>query len=280
MPEKDFDSLQNQWYRGLVMAGIITLTTDFGLKDHYAGAMKGAVLSINPDAKVIDITHLIAPGNITEAAFIMAEACLFFPKGTVHVGVVDPGVGTKRRPVIIETEQYLFVGPDNGLLSLAAKKDGIKRAVELTAPKLFLNPASATFHGRDIFGPVAARLSIGLDPIEAGREIAGDIVSLKIPGPKKKGMALRGEVIHIDSFGNLITNIKSEDIKRLCAKQLSISVKGAVLKGIKKTYGLAKAGSLLALIGSSGCLELAVNQGNASKTLSAELGDEVILTGR
>ena len=262
------------------MHGIITLTTDFGLNDHYAGALKGAVLSVNPDARVIDITHLIQPGNIIEAAFIMVEACLFFPKGTVHIGVVDPGVGTKRRLVIIETEQYLFVGPDNGLLSLAAKKDGIKRVVEITAPRLFLNPTSATFHGRDIFGPVAARLSIGLDPIEAGREIAGDIVSLKIPRPKRNGMALRGEVIHIDSFGNLIVNIKSADIERLSAKQVSISVKGAALKGIKKTYGLAKQGSLLALIGSSGCLEIAVNQGNASKTLFAKVGDEVMLTGR
>ncbi|MBI5237350.1 MAG: SAM-dependent chlorinase/fluorinase [Deltaproteobacteria bacterium] len=259
---------------------MITLTTDFGLKDHYTGAMKGAVLSVNPDAKVIDITHLIQAGNIIEAAFIMAEACLFFPKGTVHIGVVDPGVGTKRRPVIIETARYLFVGPDNGLLILAAKKDGIKRVVELTAPRLFLNPASATFHGRDIFGPAAAHLSLGLDPIEAGREVSGVLVSLKIPQPKKKGRVIRGEVIHIDSFGNLIVNIKSEDIERLSAKQVSASIKGAVLKGIKKTYGLAKQGSLLALIGSSGFLEIAVNQGNASKTLFAKLNDEVILTGR
>ncbi len=277
---KCFDSLLGQWYRDFVMAGIITLTTDFGLKDHYAGAMKGAVLSANPDATVVDITHLIGPCDIVEAAFVMAEACLFFPKGTVHVGVVDPGVGTKRRPVVIETTRYLFVGPDNGLLSLAAKKDGIRRVIEITDARPFVKPASATFHGRDIFGPVAARLSAGLDPIEAGRAVLGNIVSLKIPCPRRKGMEISGRVIHIDSYGNLTTNIRKEDFERLFAGRLSVSIKGAVLKGVKKTYGLAKEGGLLALVGSSGFLEVAVNRGSASRTLGSEVGDEVVLTGR
>lgn len=252
----------------------VTLTTDFGLKDPYVGAMKGAMLSVARDTAIVDITHLVSPGNVLEGAFILLGACGFFPKGTVHVGVVDPGVGSERKPVLVETDNYFFVGPDNGLFSLVARELGMKRAIELTNKKFFLPEVSSTFHGRDIFGPVAASLSQGTDPSEFGAEL-GKIRALDIPRPMTIENGLSGEVIYVDSFGNLITNIRKEDMDALGNSGCEVSVAGQTLKGVKKTYSMTSEGTPLALVSSSGFLEVAVNSGSASELLKAAVGEAV-----
>lgn len=257
------------------MARIITLTTDFGLRDPYQGAMKGAILSINPEARLIDITHLIAPGNILEGAFVMLESCGFFPRGAIHLGVIDPGVGGERRPVLIETEDYIFVGPDNGLFSLVAAQEKVRRVIHLTKKEYFRSEVSSTFHGRDIFGPVAAHLSLGADPGTFGEEV-GSFNEAALPLPKKSGRAIRGEVVYIDSFGNLITNISKADAVNL-SSLIEAEVNGITIKGLKKTYCDVKKGSLVMLISSSGLLEVAVSSGKASARLKAKVGDKVLL---
>lgn len=256
------------------MNRIITLTTDFGLKDSYVGAMKGAMLSIARDMTIVDITHLVSPGNILEGAFILLEACRHFPRGTVHVGVVDPGVGGERKPILVETEDYIFVGPDNGLFSLAARVLGMKRAIELTEKRFFLPEVSSTFHGRDIFGPVAAHLSTGTAPDSFGTEL-GKIRALDIPRPVMEEDGVSGEVIYVDSFGNLITNIRKQDIDSLGGAGCEVLINGASLKGVKKTYAVAATGAALALMGSSGYLEVAVNSGSATGALKAGVSEKV-----
>lgn len=255
------------------MERLVTLTTDFGLKDPYVGAMKGAMHSVAPGVDIVDITHLVSPGNILEGAFIMLGACGFFPKGTVHVGVVDPGVGSDRRPILVETEDYFFVGPDNGLLSLVARSFRMKKAIELTNRDFFLPDVSSTFHGRDIFGPVAARLAQGTSPDLFG-PVAGGITSLDIPRISKDEGAVAGEVIYVDSFGNLITNIRSDDLDGIL-KSCEVSISGVLLDGIKKTYSVEREGRPLALFGSSGFLEVAVNYGSAAKVLKAGVGEKI-----
>lgn len=258
------------------MKKIITLTTDFGLKDPYVGALKGAVLSINPRVEIIDITHLITPGNIIEGAFVLKDAFGFFPKGTIHVGVVDPGVGGVRKPILIETERYLFVGPDNGLFTQALEKEKVLRIVHLTKKEFFLKDVSNTFHGRDIFGPVASHLSLGVPPGSLGGSIE-NITELTLPKAQKEEGALKGEVIYIDSFGNLMTNIRKDDISSYKERALEVTVMGKNIGGIKKTYADAEKGALVALFGSSNCLEIAVNSGSASKVLGASVGERVVL---
>lgn len=253
--------------------GIITLTTDFGLKDPYQGAMKGAILSVNPKARIFDITHLVSAGGIIEGALIMSAACRFFPAGTIHVGVVDPGVGGFRRAILVETERYVFVGPDNGLLSLALEGENIKRAIELTDKRYFLSEVSNTFHGRDIFGPVAAHLTLGVSPALFGPPFERP-ASVSLPQPSVRGGVVNGVVIYADSFGNLITNIKRDLLGR-GREDAEVSVKGAVIKGIKKTYSSAPEGALVALFGSSGFLEIAVNNGSAAAKLGAAAQDGV-----
>lgn len=255
------------------MNRIVTLTTDFGLKDPYAGAMKGAMLSAAPGITIVDITHLVSPGNILEGAFILNEACRYFPRGAVHVGVVDPGVGGQRKPILVETPDYLFVGPDNGLLSLAARSLGMKRAVELTDERFFLPEVSSTFHGRDIFGPVAASLASGASVEQFGREL-GRIEALDIPGTSTADGVIEGEVIYVDSFGNLITNVTKEELASLGGPPEAL-IGGATLDGVKKTYETAKKGELLALVGSSGHLEVAVNSGSATGALKSGVGEKI-----
>jgi S-adenosylmethionine hydrolase len=255
------------------MNRIVTLTTDFGLKDPYAGAMKGAMLSAVPAITIVDITHLVSPGNILEGAFILNEACRYFPRGTVHVGVVDPGVGGKRKPILLETQDYFFVGPDNGLLSLAARSLGMIRAIELIDERFFLPEVSGTFHGRDIFGPVAASLASGVSVERFGREL-GRIEALDIPGTATADGVIEGEVIYVDSFGNLITNITKEEIASFAGTP-EVLINGVAIDGVKNTYEAAKKGGLLALIGSSGHLEVAVNTGSAEGALKSGVGEKV-----
>lgn len=256
------------------MERIITLTTDFGLKDPYQGAMKGAILSVNPLARIVDITHLVPPGSILEGAFVLLGAARYFPEKSIHVAVVDPGVGGDRKPILVETKRFFYIGPDNGLLSPAIREDGVVRAIELANKGYFRDEVASTFHGRDIFGPVAAYLSLGAEPGDMGRAIE-KIRALELPKTVTEEGGLRGEVVYIDSFGNLISNIRREELSALDGAAVEVTVKNAALTGLKKTYGMVEKGVPAALIGSTGYLEVAVNCGSAADALGARLGDKV-----
>lgn len=247
----------------MMVSGIITLTTDFGLKDPYVAIMKGVILSINPEARIIDISHQVNAGSIIHAASLVEETCRFFPAGTIHVAVVDPGVGGRRRPILFQAESHFFVGPDNGLFwpIISNYQDG--RIIHLTESRYFLPYVGNTFHGRDIFAPVAAHLSKGVDPITMG-SIVNDPVSFKMPAPQQREGILYGQVIRVDNFGNLITNIRRRHLKAFAGTgQPIIHFENLVIEGLENTYSETTPGDLLALFGSSGYLEIAVNQGRA-----------------
>ncbi len=269
------------------MSAIITLTTDFSLADAYVAAMKGVILGINPEVKLVDICHSIKPQNISQAAFILSTAYKFFPQRTIHVVVVDPGVGTERRAIILRTPLADFVAPDNGVLSYVIQDfyqtppveqlQPIElppelEAVAITNPEFWQSPVSATFHGRDIFAPVAARLSLGSPPTDFGETITS-LTVLPLTHPYwVQDDILVGHILHIDNFGNLITNIKSEDLP--ATKQaITIEVGSHSISGLNRTYEEGK--GLLALIGSSGYLEVSLKEGNASTFLNAEVGGKV-----
>jgi len=263
---------------------IVTLLSDFGVKDPYAAEMKAVVLSICPEARIFDISHEIEKFNIRMGAFVLASAAPYFPKGTIHVAVVDPGVGTKRRPILVETNQAFYVGPDNGLLLLAAQKQGISHVYNITNPRFMLSRVSKTFHGRDIFAPVAAYLASGSDPTDFGPEIH-DYTIPKFAKPKLTRRTLRGEVLHIDDFGNIITNISTEDFRKTRMEEGSVfglRLKGKVITlRLCSAYGEAQVGKPLALIGSHDFLEISVNQRSASKKFVAKTGDTVtVFLGR
>ena len=253
-------------------SGIITLTTDFGLRDPYAGAMKGVILSINPHATVVDITHEIEAGSIHDASLILKEAHTYFPKGTIHLGVVDPGVGSDRRPVIIRTEKFFFVGPDNGIFWPSITKYEVFDAIHLTKGEYFLKNISGTFHGRDIFAPVAAHLSTGVDPMKMGNPIS-DPVKLEMPSPLVKGDLLSGHVMRVDRFGNLITNIQEGLLKDFLGKSSPVIMIGKLqIRGLSRFYDEAGEGEIMALSGSSGFIEISENKGRACNRLSREKG--------
>ena len=261
------------------MPGIITLTTDFGLKDPYHAAVKGAILCVAPGVRIVDVSHLVRPGNILEGALILRDAAPYFPDKTIHVAVVDPGVGGGRRPVLIETRRYFFIGPDNGVLLPAAASDGIKRVVHLTDNRYFRKDVSSTFHGRDIFGPVAAHLSHGTAPALFGKMIR-KTVPLKMPSVRIGGGAVKGSVVYADTFGNLMTNIgRAVLIRHFGGSGLEISIKGVTIKGLSKTYGDVKKGGVAAVIGSTGFLEIAVNRGSAEAVLEAAAAESVTVRG-
>ncbi|MDD5093948.1 MAG: SAM-dependent chlorinase/fluorinase [Dehalococcoidia bacterium] len=250
------------------MGNIITLISDFGTRDAYVGAMKGVILGINPAARVIDITHEIEPQNISQAAYILNSVHHYFPEGTVHLVVVDPSVGSDRRAIILRTDKALFVAPDNGVLSYVSG-DMIEAAV-ITNSHFWLKPVSATFHGRDIFAPVAAHLSLG-NPLYDFGAGTSSLVVLPSLQPKIEGDGtIIGKVVHIDHFGNLITNMKQSDLPEAV---LQIEVKGHVIQGLSSSY--AKGSELLALIESNGFLEIALQNGNAAALLAARVGDQV-----
>ncbi|MCP4575433.1 MAG: SAM-dependent chlorinase/fluorinase, partial [Deltaproteobacteria bacterium] len=210
-------------------------------------------------------------GDIPHAAGVIQEAYNFFPKGAIHVGVVDPGVGSDRRPILVKTEDYFFVGPDNGLFWPIIRTHQPVEIIHLTEKKIFRPRISPTFHGRDIFAPVAAHLSCGIDPMKMGAIIT-DPVPLQLPTPQQKGEVLSGQVIRVDNFGNLITNIHRQDLMQFSATgQTVIKVGGLIIEEVQETYADAKTGEMLALIGSSGHLEIAVNQGRASERLGVDI---------
>jgi len=254
---------------------VITLLTDFGTQDHYVASMKGAILSINPRCTIVDISHQVGPHDIQGAAFLLGSAFGSFPKGTIHVSVVDPGVGGPRRPILIVTSRYYFVGPDNGLFTLALLQDQVRRVVALTSQKYFLPRIRSIFHGRDVFAPVAAHLSKGVLPQAFGQKI-DTWESLHVPRPKRKGRGLRGEIFHIDVFGNLISNISEACLSEFSEVQsFSIRIGNRVINGLKKAYCEAKKGEVMALIGSGGFLEVSVREGSARKKLGVERGDKI-----
>ena len=253
-------------------SGIITLTTDFGGSDHYVAMMKGVILSINPDATIIDVTHQIPAHSIKEGSLIIKASYIYFPSGTVHVGVVDPGVGSTRRPIAILVDNHFFVGPDNGLFSTIIETQRHTDVIHLKEKKYWLDSISPTFHGRDIFAPVAAHLSRGMNPFRMGEKIDNPTI-LTHPLPQKNNSDLMGEVIRVDHFGNLITNITKEHLRPfLASKDLSISIGRITVKKISTTYNEVPEGQPLALIGSSQLLEIAVNMGRAADYLGPEYG--------
>ena len=250
-------------------SGIITLTTDFGVADPYVGVMKGVILSINARATIVDVTHEIEPGAIHEAAAIVKESHAYFPVGTIHLAVVDPGVGGHRRPVVFRTERFLFIGPDNGIFWAVIKECAHLDMVWLTKEEYFLKEVSSTFHGRDIFAPAAAHLSRGMDPLNMGKPII-DPVQLKIPATVEERESLSGIVTRVDRFGNLITNIHHEKLIQFLGKEHPvIKIGEQEIMGLHETYSEIPEGELLALIGSGGFLEISENMGWACDRIIA-----------
>jgi len=253
----------------------ITLLSDFG--DVYPASMKGIILGIHPDANIVDISHSIPCHDIRTGAFVLMTNAKYFPTGTVHIAVVDPGVGTKRRPIAVRAQSpdgeiHYFIGPDNGLLIPAARSIGKFEVFEITNRKLFRSNVSSVFHGRDIFAPVGAHISIGLWIEEVGVEIF-DFIDLDFGVGIKTAETFLGKVIFIDPFGNIVTNISSQGVELKSGDMLEI-------EGIKvpflNSYGFCKEGEPLALIGSHGYLEIAVNQGNAARFFNKKIHDELI----
>jgi S-adenosylmethionine hydrolase len=257
---------------GSPASSLITFTTDFG-SGWYVGAMKGAALRVNPRAALIDISHGVSGMRVLEGAFALAAGCGPFPDGAVHVAVVDPGVGTARRALVLETDRFRFVGPDNGVLTLAAPPAEVRRAFAIEDPRFFVRDPSPTFHGRDVFAPAAAHLTLGVDPSEMGPE-AADLVSLAWPDVLREGRDLQGEVLFADGFGNLVTNIPG-DLARGGDAAPEVYVDGRRLGPIERTYGEVPRGEALALVGSHGFLEIAVHGGSAARKLDLGRGSKV-----
>ena len=260
---------------------IISLLTDFGTKDPYVAEMKAVVVSICQEARIIDISHEIEKFNICMGAFTLASAARYFPEKTIHVAIVDPSVGTKRRPIIVETHRFFYVGPDNGILMLSAQREEIRHVYQISDPRLMLSKVSKTFHGRDIFAPAVAYLAKGKAVSEFGPEIR-DYVVPEFAKPRMKGDELLGEVLHVDDFGNIVSNISIGDLKSIGAKEncflnLQLKEKGLRLK-FCSTYGDVSANQPLALVGSHEFLEISVNQGNAAKKFKVKIGDSIRLS--
>ncbi|MDO8745517.1 MAG: SAM-dependent chlorinase/fluorinase [Candidatus Brocadiaceae bacterium] len=288
---------------------VITLLTDFGTQDAYVGVMKGVIAGINPFANIIDICHNVPPQDIFNGAYLMYTAYKYFPKGTIHTAIVDPGVGSKRDIVCVETKDYFFLVPDNGLLSFIVQEEKPKSIIRLTNSKYFLPLPSSTFHGRDVFAPVAAHLSLGVKPQQLGIMI-NQLEQLYIPKPfRKKTGQVEGQIIYIDRFGNLITNITKEHLMqhdhsqslfktqmkeiplpvslpsqggdeggvKINLKCLETTIGKKKIIGLIKTYTDVNAGEPLALIGSAGFLEVSINQGNAQKYFKVDKGSKIII---
>jgi len=256
------------------MSSIVTLTTDFGARDGYVAQMKGVILTINPQAPIVDVTHDIRPFSILEGALVLKGVSRYFPAGTIHVGVIDPGVGSARRSMVLRSGRQFFVGPDNGLFSLILRTSDSWQAREIATDELILDSPHPTFHGRDIFAPLAAHLSLGTELTAVGPLIENPVM-LPIPGAIRTDDGLQGRVIHIDRFGNLTTNIEGSALKRPVAMVL---IRDIEIRRIGRFFADAAEGEPLALINSFGYLEIAVNRGNASSELGVGIGAEMRLT--
>ena len=251
---------------------IITLTTDFGTQDWFVGTMKGVILSLAPRATIVDLTHEIPAGDIRSGAFELAAGCRFFPKGTIHVAVVDPGVGGARKAIAVQTADYFFVGPDNGVLSFALAREKIKLVHRLEKASYLLHPVSHTFHGRDIFAPVAAHLWRGV-PVQRFGPAQKGFIRLSWPEPRVGSNRIAGEVVFIDRFGNAITNIENGNLKT--RRDTEIFAGRKRLCQVKAFYQSVPAGRAVAVAGSSGFLEIAVNGGSAAKRFRLKIGDRI-----
>src|SRR3989337_174970 len=282
---------------------VITLLTDFGNQDAYVGIMKGVIAGINPFANIIDICHSIPPQDIFNGAYLLYSSYKYFPKKTIHVAVVDPGVGSRRDIVCVVTKDYFFLVPDNGIMSFIIQDEKPKSIFRITNSKYFLPSPSNTFHGRDVFAPVAAHLSLGVKPQQLGIKI-DQLEQLNIPKPvRKKTGRVEGQIIYIDRFGNLITNIKKEYLIKLVGGQKSevgsqktdtckkaskekilsqrdtmeTTIEKKKIIALSKNYTNVNAGEPLVLIGSAGFLEVSINQGNAQRYFKADKGSKIII---
>lgn len=263
------------------MSRIITLTTDFGTRDGFVGVMKGVILGINPNVTLVDITHEIEPQNIAQGAFVLANAVPYFPPDTIHLVIVDPGVGSARRALAAQVGKTFFVAPDNGVLSFVLHPSSIvfrppSSVVHLTNPKYFLPRISNTFHGRDIFAPVAAHLSLGV-PLDALGTRIDDWVQLPLERATRHDDRIIGRVVYIDRFGNAITNIGEEMLEGLERARLVVRIGTHTLRGIRTTYADASPSEPLALVSSSWHVEIAVRNGNAARALEIRVGDVVTI---
>jgi S-adenosyl-L-methionine hydrolase (adenosine-forming) len=256
------------------MAPVVTLTTDFGVQDHYVGTMKGVILSRCAEARIVDITHEIPPFSIVSGAYAIDQAAPYFPAGTVHVVVIDPGVGTERRPLCMEALGQFFIAPDNGVLSMIAMRDGKAEARELANRRFWLESASATFHGRDIFAPVGAAIASGAAQAEDLGPVIGDMVLLGELAPRQVERGVwQGKVLSVDRFGNVITNFRSG----VAGGRFAIEAGGKRVERFARTFGEAAQGECFAYFGSSGYVELGINQQSAARVLGVAAGDVITL---
>lgn len=246
---------------------VISLLTDFGTADYFVGAVRGAILSVNPQAVIADITHEIAPQDIEAGAFTLLACYKTFPAGTIHVAVVDPGVGSTRRPILVSANEQFFVGPDNGIFSYIYDREPSHRTFHITAEKYFRPSPSSTFHGRDIFAPVAAALSRGVKPEKFGPKIEDEV--------RLGTLDQQPRIIHIDRFGNCITSITRDELKS--EKDVSLLINGKTIRDFRKFYGEDPSSTPFAIWGSAGFLEISVNGGSAAKKLRVKRGDRVVI---
>jgi len=262
----------------LAQRPIVTLTTDFGLNDHFVGTVKGVILSIMPDAEIVDICHSTQAYDVLDGALTIASSYSYFPVGAIHMVIVDPGVGTARRPIIVTTERHQFVAPDNGVLSLVYGREERLHVHEVTAEHYFLKPVSQTFHARDIFAPVSAYLAKGVPAASFGEEVT-DFVRLRAPQPKPLNeRTLRGVVLKVDRFGNLITNITVEHAPALFQSEpppFRVTVGKREVTDIRASYAEGAPGELFGIVGSMGYLEIAANRGSAAQLVGSGKGTDV-----
>ena len=256
---------------------IITLTTDFGTSDHYVGVMKGVILRICPAARLVDLSHEVQAFEVTDGAFVISQAYRYFPKKTIHVVVVDPGVGTARRPLLMEAGGQYFVGPDNGVFSMVFTREKAK-VREITSEKFFLKPVSRTFHGRDVFAPAAAHLAKGATPAQFGKPVI-DYLRMNLEHPPRTGKRTwTGLILKIDRFGNLITNLQSGDFTDLHLRPFEMQVGVQKISKIAQTFADEGFGEVFIIMGSSGYLEVVANQGSAARQLGCGTGAPVELS--
>lgn len=259
--------------------GLITLTTDFGMQDGNVGVMKGVIYGINPQVRIVDLSHDIEPQKIAQAAFVLSRHYRYFPAGAIHLVVVDPGVGSERRALIVQTAEAFFVAPDNGVLTYVVHdaRRAIKHIIGISNPRFWLHHISHVFHGRDIFAPVAAHLSLGV-PVFAFGEEANDLVTFPLPQVERREGKLKGQVAHIDRFGNLLTNIYRRDL--LSWREIKVRVRNREIAGLSRAYANGQEGEVIAYIDSSEELAVAVVNGSARDLLGAQVGDEVEVVGQ
>ena len=265
-------------------AAVITLLTDFGTADYFTGAMKGVILTINPLASIVDITHEIPPQDIESGAFTLLTCYRDFPEGTIHVGVVDPGVGSTRRAIVVRAGSQYFVGPDNGLFSYVCDREYSAQVFHVTADQYFRPSPSPTFHGRDVFAPVAAALSNGIPPEALGPKITDAVPLEPLTPTKDETGKLHGRIIHIDHFGNCITNFTRADLAE--SQPLKLTVNGTTIETLRRFFtdehrskdDEHRSAELFAIWGSAGFLEIAINRASAAEALSAKRGDRVTVS--